>query len=75
MMYTFILFFFSDLAALDADGSSSDSDFDSAIKKTIDAPNSMTYSGNKAVNTVSPLRFAAPERYLFKNHGVYCSWE
>ncbi|GFR71734.1 tyrosine-protein phosphatase non-receptor type 13 [Elysia marginata] len=50
-----------DIAALDADGSSSDSDFDSAIKKTINAPSSNIYSSSKAVNTVSPMIFKTSE--------------
>ncbi|GFO18600.1 tyrosine-protein phosphatase non-receptor type 13, partial [Plakobranchus ocellatus] len=51
-----------DIAALEADGSSSDSDFDSAIKKTVDGSNNKIYPSHKAVNTVSPVPLTAPDK-------------
>ncbi|XP_059138710.1 tyrosine-protein phosphatase non-receptor type 13-like isoform X2 [Physella acuta] len=40
-----------DIAALDREDSSSDSDFESAVKKTVEGPLNKVVVGNKAVNT------------------------
>lgn len=40
-----------DIAALEGEDSSSDSDFESAVKKTVEGPLSKVVVGNKTVNT------------------------